>query len=236
MRAGYINNDNYEYNIHVREKDIKISDDSFLKITTANKSIYLATHHNAACYFSILERDAGSIKGDEEWVHIDKREHPDNAFLEEGVTVSPATSLKVLSMYLDEKNPVCRVGIGAANFMTAQAKIFPEMRFIHLHNGSVLDASPIDWGGMKFVRACPVEKCDRVLMRHLPRISSLDLDVFGYYSDFRDRKTDMMRDKIVEIAGASNILMIFTSPGYMRISDAEQWMEEIVRNLIDDKC
>jgi hypothetical protein len=195
----------------------------------------LATNHNAACYFSVLERDAGFIKGGEEWVHIDKREHPDNAYLGNGIMLSPAITFQKLCAYLDNNNTGSNCGISDANFMTAQAKIFPGMRFIHLHDSRDPDLSATTWGGMKFDRACPVEECDRVLLRHLPRILSLDLDVFGNYPDLEDRKTHAMKDNVLEIARASNIVMIFTTPDLVETSRVEQLMSDIVRDLIDDK-
>lgn len=219
------------YNIKINGENHIISDDAFLKLTASNRTVYLATDHNAACYFSILERQNGSIKGDEEWLHVDKREHPDNAFLCGGEALSPSSGLDVIREYLNKRG-----GISVANFMTAQAKIFPDMSYLFLHDGRGTHRNADDWHGMKYSRACPLGEWRSILSHERPKILSLDLDIFGFYRDsLRGETVEMIKDNVFGIAGKSKIVMIFTSPDYINKNYAEKWMEEIVRELISAK-
>lgn len=224
-----------EYNLKILGRSHVISNKVFVKISTPCRSIYLGTDHHASVFFSILERDLGNLNGNEEWLHIDRHEHPDNNLLGEKVFLSPASQLNAVRNYFDwEIWPnVPRYGITVANFMTAVAHLYPNMTFKFLHDDLKNEKKSIDWRGMRFSETSPLISWNNKAGRANSRVISLDLDIFRHDpSGIEKSKSDLMKEKIIKMAETSKAIMMFTSPGFIEVEVAAKRMEEMVQELI----
>ncbi len=224
-----------ECNLNILGRSYVISNKIFVKISTPSKSIYLGTDHHASVFFSLLERDLGNLKGNEEWLHIDRNVHPDNNFFGGRINLSPASSTKTVRKYLEwELWPkVFRHGITVANFMTAVARLYPNMTFRFLHDDLKKGEKAVDWRGMRFSGISPLTRWADRTGRANSRVISLDLDIFGYNSFGKAKSEwDIMKEKIIRMAETSKIIMMFTSPGFIDVNMAAKRMEEMVRELI----
>jgi hypothetical protein len=182
-----------------------------------------------------MERDRGNLRGNEEWLHIDRKEHPDNNFFGGGINISPASRSETVCKYLEWEiwPKVFRYGITVANFMTAIARLYPNMTFKFLHDDLKKGKKAVDWRGMRYSEISQLTSWVDKAGRTNSRVISLDLDIFGYNS-FGLEKSEwgLMKEKIVKMAETSKIIMMFTSPGFINVEMATKRMEEMVQELI----
>ncbi len=224
------------YYLNIMGKEHEISDSKYVIIFAPYKRIYLATNHNAAIFFAFLEKQSGRVKGNENWLHIDKYKHPDNKPTQFENLLSPSTDFDELRdnlNYFRKYTSLNKEGIHVANFMSGVAQMYPAMDFIFLHNDCKPGKSAADWGGMRFSKVIPLLECDGSLLNGRRNIMSIDLDLLGYASPLTDRTAAMMKEKLLMLAKESRLIMLFTSPGYMSHAGGKTWMEEMVNEIIN---
>jgi hypothetical protein len=224
-----------EYSLKISGRSHVISNKIFVKISAPCKSIYLGTDHHASVFFSLLERDRGNLKENEEWLHIDWHEHPDNKPLNGRIFLSPASKLKTVCEYLDWGiwPNVPRYAITVGNFMTAVAHLYPNMTFKFLHDACKNGEKATDRHGMRYSEISPLASWADKAGRTNSRVISLDLDIFGLNSfSIEKSESDLMKEKIIKMAETSKTIMMFTSPSFIDVGVATKRMEEMVQELI----
>lgn len=214
------------YLIDVDGYDLVVSDNQYVEIDLPETTVYLASNHNAACFFVKQEEMRGMITGSEEWIHIDKKEHPDNQPFDKDPGINPLSPMGEIAYGLEE-NVDFDTGISVANFMTAIAKQYPGMTFRFLHDANNAKEAVLDWGGMEFLERAPLLHWVPTKIGKEERILSVDLDCLGYSYYSRMRQSDEMYKRIIELAKSSKLAMFFSSPSYLGRESGQIWLERV---------
>jgi hypothetical protein len=196
-----------------------VSDERYLHIEKGRQQFYLAGHHNAACHFVRLEREAGRIEGDEQFYHYDSILHPDNGLLDQAFDAAPEQTEQMLQMGI----------VDCAKYVTALTRTFPAMRFIFCYSEQGR-MEPSDYQGSKFAGEKPISQVPQPLDQR--SIASVDLDLLNVGWDTMARM--ILLDKVIEQISDCKLIMAFTSPGFMSEKKALEAAQHLVDRLFPD--
>lgn len=184
--------------MNIQGRRFILSNDKYVKMQVKNRVVYLGTHHDAACFFTILAFKDGIISGQEKFLHIDSSAHPDNLSLPLWFC-PPSLESDLITFRIFFSN---NHGIDRSNYVTALPHFFPEMKFNFLHEPC--EFSVPDWGVMHFAEEGSIfsyqclEKDD---------VASIDLDV-------TNNGSLQLFEKIFEVINTCKVSMIFVSPDF----------------------
>ncbi|NQU99144.1 MAG: HAD hydrolase family protein, partial [Parcubacteria group bacterium] len=221
LQAFWYDTINHEHTLYIDKEVYQISNFKYLRVDSKDRILFFATHHQAAYYFTLLLWQEGIVNGYEEFLHIDRTQHPDNAPWN-GETIQLSDS------FLDELDKAMghkRFGIQCNNYITALNKQFPQMNYEFL--GFI--KSSFDWGGATFDKVGSVFNFDRKTKNS---ILSADLDIVLCSSDKGTSKRIV--DKLIDIAGESKIVMFFTSPTFLPYFAGTELSQELINRLVDN--
>lgn len=210
--------ENHVYSINIQGKQFRVSDDYYVRIECGDfRVIYLATHHNAAYLFSVISSREGRLHGHEDFFHIDQSIHPDNAPI--GINPSLTARINVHRRYLTSKikGEIGPVAVNEGNYITALNNLFPNMKFVFLHDGR----NSRSWGGMNFNQVGTALNWPTL---NRDNVASIDLDIF--------RGGRLTPQKMAKLIKDCKIIMLFLSPKYIWPRPATDKAEKIIAGLI----
>ena len=221
LHSGHIRlSDRYSFKL--AGQALEVSDTKYVRIDRPGQVLFFGSHHSGAVLYTAQAQVEGVVSGQERFAHLDLGYHPDNIPLSARAKVSQGLPLDQEASRLLKQEFV-----SGANYVTALARMFLEMRFDFIHPDDAF-RGPADWEGMKFDRFASIYELDQALDSN--DIASVDLDMFTSCRT-REAQQELMQ-RIVDLVRPSKLAMFFTSPGWVQPTSANRYLQGLADQLI----